>query len=71
MRSRYPIDLNGAGPWSGLWSVFIAPLIWSNSVRLSYMEPYWPSDQEQRDPELFARNVRAAMAGELGVPVVG
>ena len=69
--SRYPVDLNGAGPWGGLWPVFIAPLLWSNSVRLTYMEPYWPSEQEQRDPELFARNVRAAMAEALRVPVVG
>ncbi|KAL1522060.1 hypothetical protein AB1Y20_021704 [Prymnesium parvum] len=66
--SRYPLDLNGNGPLGGLWPIFLAPLMWRNSVRVTYLAPYFPNEQEQHDAALYASNVRAAMAAELGVP---
>ena len=42
---------------------------WRNSVELEYLPPYAPSPEEQRDPVLFANNVRAVMARALSVPV--
>ena len=39
-------------------------------MRVEYLEPYYPSDLEKADPDLFAENVRALMVQRSGkVPV--
>eukprot|EP01027_Heterolobosea_sp_BB2_P008670 GEZU01012862.1.p1 GENE.GEZU01012862.1~~GEZU01012862.1.p1 ORF type:complete len:667 (+),score=169.94 GEZU01012862.1:289-2289(+) len=39
-----------------------------NYLEVEYMDPYYPSEEEKKDPQLFANNVRKYMAERLGVP---
>ncbi|KRT83312.1 HLH domain-containing protein [Oryctes borbonicus] len=41
-----------------------------SSCEIEFLPVYNPSDEEKRDPKLFAHNVRAVMAKALGVPVM-
>lgn len=43
-------------------------LQFSNSCTVIILDQYFPSDEEKKDPVLFAKNVRTLMANELGVP---
>lgn len=36
---------------------------------IEFMPVYHPSEEEKKDPKLYARNVRNLMAQELGIPV--
>ncbi|KAL9705403.1 hypothetical protein quinque_008921 [Culex quinquefasciatus] len=36
---------------------------------IEFMPVYHPSEEEKRDPKLYARNVRNLMARELGIPI--
>lgn len=36
---------------------------------IEFMPVYHPSEEEKRDPKLYARNVRNLMAQELGIPI--
>jgi len=42
---------------------------WNNPVQIEYLDPYIPSEEEIKDPSLFANNVREVMAAALEVPV--
>eukprot|EP00117_Sycon_ciliatum_P041215 scpid64663/ scgid30194/ Lysophosphatidylcholine acyltransferase 2; 1-acylglycerophosphocholine O-acyltransferase; 1-alkylglycerophosphocholine O-acetyltransferase; Acetyl-CoA:lyso-platelet-activating factor acetyltransferase; Acyltransferase-like 1 len=42
---------------------------WNNSFEVEYLPVYVPSEQEKRDPVLYANNVRAVIARALGRPV--
>lgn len=41
-----------------------------SSCEIEYLPVYYPSEEEKRDPKLYARNVRDVMAKALGVPVL-
>lgn len=40
-----------------------------NSVEYKYLPVYYPSDEEKKDPVLYAKNVQELMASHLHVPV--
>ncbi|XP_060520331.1 lysophosphatidylcholine acyltransferase isoform X2 [Cylas formicarius] len=42
----------------------------SSHCEVEFLPVYTPSEEEKRDPKLFANNVRAVMAKALGIPVV-
>ncbi|XP_004924153.1 lysophosphatidylcholine acyltransferase isoform X1 [Bombyx mori] len=41
-----------------------------SSCEIEFLPVYYPSEEEKRDPKLYARNVRDVMAKALGVPVL-
>ncbi|CAH0730043.1 unnamed protein product, partial [Brenthis ino] len=41
-----------------------------SSCEIEFLPVYYPSEEERRDPKLYARNVRDVMAKALGVPVL-
>ena len=41
-----------------------------NYCEVEFLEPYVPSVQEQKNPEMYASNVRNTMAAHLSCPVV-
>ncbi|CAG4946516.1 unnamed protein product [Parnassius apollo] len=41
-----------------------------SSCEIEFLPVYYPSEEEKRDPKLYARNVRDVMARALGVPVL-
>ncbi|XP_026487294.1 lysophosphatidylcholine acyltransferase isoform X2 [Vanessa tameamea] len=41
-----------------------------SSCEIEFLPVYYPSEDEKRDPKLYARNVRDVMAKALGVPVL-
>lgn len=41
-----------------------------NDIEVQCLPVYHPSEEEKADPQLYAANVRALMAGALGVPMV-
>lgn len=41
-----------------------------NHVEVEILPPYHPSEEEERDPVLYAENVRRLMASKLGIPMV-
>ncbi|CAH2039248.1 unnamed protein product, partial [Iphiclides podalirius] len=41
-----------------------------SSCEIEFLPVYYPSEEEKRDPKLYARNVREVMARALGVPVL-
>jgi lysophosphatidylcholine acyltransferase/lyso-PAF acetyltransferase len=46
--------------------------IWTNfknSVEVVYMEPYVPNEEEKKDAQLYADNVRRKMADQLNLPI--
>lgn len=70
---RYPNKLDtitwtwqGPGALAILW-LTLCQL--HNRVEIEFLPVYSPSEEEKRDPALFARNVRRVMAEALGVPV--
>lgn len=57
--------------WEGFpaWKCIIYSLSQFNlNCSIEFMEPYVPSDDEIKDPKLFANNVRSAMAAQVGIP---
>lgn len=42
---------------------------WNNTAELHFLDPYVPSDEEVKDPVLFANNVRKVMAEALDIPI--
>ena len=42
----------------------------NNSVEVTILPPYVPSQQEQADPRLYASNVRRLFADTLQVPMI-
>ncbi|XP_061378305.1 lysophosphatidylcholine acyltransferase isoform X2 [Danaus plexippus] len=41
-----------------------------SSCEIEFLPVYYPSEEEKKDPKLYARNVRDVMAKALGVPVL-
>ncbi|XP_076264127.1 lysophosphatidylcholine acyltransferase isoform X1 [Rhynchophorus ferrugineus] len=71
---RYPNKLDTVTwTWEGpsalklLWLTLTQP---SSHCEVEFLPVYRPSEEEKRDPKLFANNVRAVMAKALGIPVV-
>eukprot|EP01083_Nonionella_stella_P068840 183089_1 len=38
--------------------------------QIEYLPVYFPTEEEQKDPDMFAKNVETLMARKLGVPVI-
>ncbi|MCI4395399.1 hypothetical protein PGIGA_G00179920 [Pangasianodon gigas] len=71
---RYPNELDtiswtwqGPGAFKILWLTLCQI---HNSIEIEYLPIYTPSEEEKRDPALFASNVRRIMAKALQVPTV-
>ncbi|XP_019877475.2 lysophosphatidylcholine acyltransferase isoform X1 [Aethina tumida] len=71
---RYPNKLDTVTwTWEGpsalklLWLTLTQPYSY---CEIEFLPVYTPSEEEKRDPKLFANNVRAVMAKALGVPVL-
>uniref|UniRef100_A0A672LTL0 EF-hand domain-containing protein n=1 Tax=Sinocyclocheilus grahami TaxID=75366 RepID=A0A672LTL0_SINGR len=41
-----------------------------NAIEIEYLPTYTPSEEEKKDPALFASNVRRIMAKALGLPII-
>ncbi|CAH2008945.1 unnamed protein product [Acanthoscelides obtectus] len=70
---RYPNRLDTVTwTWEGpsalklLWLTLTQPY---SNCEIEFLPVYHPSEEEKRDPKLFANNVRAVMAKALGIPV--
>nr|CAH7755261.1 unnamed protein product [Callosobruchus chinensis] len=70
---RYPNRLDTVTwTWEGpsalklLWLTLTQPY---SNCEIEFLPVYYPSEEEKRDPKLFANNVRAVMAKALGIPV--
>ncbi|CAH1188598.1 unnamed protein product [Phyllotreta striolata] len=70
---RYPNKVDtvtwtwdGPSVWKLLWLTLTQPY---SNCEIEFLPVYTPSDEEKKDPKLFAKNVRAVMAKALGVPV--
>ncbi|XP_060047108.1 lysophosphatidylcholine acyltransferase 1 [Erinaceus europaeus] len=70
---RYPNSLDtitwtwqGPGALKILWLTLCQP---HSRVEIEFLPVYSPSEDEKRDPALYARNVRRVMADALGVPI--
>ncbi|XP_028139093.1 lysophosphatidylcholine acyltransferase isoform X1 [Diabrotica virgifera virgifera] len=71
---RYPNKLDtvtwtweGPSAWKLLWLTLTQPY---SNCEIEFLPVYTPSEEEKRDPKLFAKNVRAVMAKALGIPVI-
>ncbi|CAG9815884.1 unnamed protein product, partial [Phaedon cochleariae] len=71
---RYPNKLDTVTwTWEGpsalklLWLTLTQPY---SNCEIEFLPVYNPSEEEKRDPKLFAINVRAVMAKALGIPVI-
>ncbi|CAL5228764.1 g11952 [Coccomyxa viridis] len=68
-RSRY--NNNGWGRvQSSLWHFMRLQTQLINLVDVEVLPPYIPSEEERKDPRLYADNVRRLMGEKLGVPLV-
>ncbi|KAK9711134.1 Acyltransferase [Popillia japonica] len=71
---RYPNKLDTVTwTWEGPSALKLLWLTLSqvySSCEIEFLPVYNPSEEERRDPKLFAHNVRAVMAKALGVPVM-
>jgi len=56
----------GPSPGHTLLRLLCEPV---NSMSVEFLAPYTPNEEEKKDAGLFASNVRALMARQLGVPV--
>ncbi|XP_074843996.1 lysophosphatidylcholine acyltransferase 1 isoform X2 [Carettochelys insculpta] len=70
---RYPNKLDtitwtwqGPGALEILWLTLCQ---FHNSVEIEFLPVYMPSEEEKKNPSLYANNVRRVMAEALGVPV--
>ncbi|XP_057879497.1 lysophosphatidylcholine acyltransferase 1 [Melospiza georgiana] len=70
---RYPNKLDtitwtwqGPGAFEILWLTLCQ---FHNSVEIEFLPVYIPSEEERKNPVLYANNVRRVMAEALGVPV--
>ncbi|CAH1100178.1 unnamed protein product [Psylliodes chrysocephalus] len=71
---RYPNKVDTVTwTWEGpsalklLWLTLTQPY---SNCEIEFLPVYNPSEEEKRDPKLFAKNVRAVMAKALGIPVI-
>ncbi|XP_026112199.1 lysophosphatidylcholine acyltransferase 1 [Carassius auratus] len=71
---RYPNEMDtiswtwqGPGAFKILW-LTLCQL--HNSIEIEYLPTYSPSEEEKKDPALFASNVRRIMAKALGLPII-
>lgn len=71
---RYPNSLDtvtwtweGPGALKLLWLTLTQV---HSACEIEFLPVYHPSEEEKRDPKLYARNVRDVMAKALGVPVL-
>jgi len=56
-------------PHGVLGVLFYTLCQFQNHLEIEFLEPYHPSEEEKRDPQLFANNVRVLMASSLGIPL--
>ncbi|XP_057683979.1 lysophosphatidylcholine acyltransferase 1 isoform X2 [Corythoichthys intestinalis] len=56
----------GPGAFKLLWLTLCQP---HNAIEIEYLPVYTPSDEEKKNPNLFASNVRKIMAKALEVPI--
>lgn len=56
-------------PHGALICMFYTVLQWTSKAELHYLDVYVPSEEEKKDPLLYANNVRKVMAKALGVPL--
>ncbi|XP_065177604.1 lysophosphatidylcholine acyltransferase 2-like [Sycon ciliatum] len=72
-----PVLLRYAMPAIGIWSHFghslpmtllLVMCKWSNDLEVEYLPPYNPSEEEKKDAQLYAMNVRDVVAKELDKP---
>jgi len=56
-------------PHSFLYVFIYTMCQWNNTAELQFLDPYTPSPEEEKDPILFANNVRKVMAEALEVPL--
>jgi len=63
-----PCKVYGGGPGvcAIIWRLFTSL---GNTITVTFLDVYHPSEAEQREPHLFAENVRNVMAKHLGVAV--
>lgn len=47
-----------------VWFLLVRPI---NRIEIEFLPVYKPSDEEKRDPSLFAKNVQAVMASQLNI----
>ncbi|KAF6200155.1 hypothetical protein GE061_006456 [Apolygus lucorum] len=71
---RYPNKMDtvtwtwdGPGALKILWQTLLQP---HTFVEIEFLPVYNPSEDERRDPKLYAQNVRRLMAKELGIPTL-
>ncbi len=57
-------------PWNDAFHVYRLLCQVINHVTVEFLEPYVPTSEEQKDPALYAENVRETMARHLGVELV-
>ncbi|ETK97241.1 hypothetical protein F441_00215 [Phytophthora nicotianae CJ01A1] len=68
---RYPykhFDMSWPPGVSGLYLALRVLCQVYNRLEVEILPAYYPSEREQRDPQLYANNVREVMAKALGVP---
>ena len=70
LRFHNPIDtyswtFQGQNAGACLWFTLCQPV---NRVTVEFLPVYRPSEEETRDPYLYAKNVRQVMADALGIP---
>ena len=56
--------------WEGIgavWSIVYSLCQLYTNCSIEYLDPYIPSEEEKKNPIMFANNVRAVMADRLGV----
>jgi len=56
-------------PHGALMCMFYTVCQWSTTAELQYLDVYEPSEEEKKNPMLYANNVRKVMAEALGVPL--
>jgi len=71
---RYPFN-NFTLAWTShgpqMEEIYIRSLLqFYNTMSIEYLPEYRPSEEEIRDPDLFAENVRMVMARAMAVPTV-
>lgn len=71
---RYPNKLDtvtwtweGPGVLKLMWLTLVQP---HSNCEIEYLPVYKPSEEEKKDPKLYAHNVRQLMAKALGVPTL-
>lgn len=60
-------SVDGPGMLSSILHMFCQ---FVNHMEVTYLPVYYPSEEEKKDPKLYAQNVRDLIANELGLPTL-